>query len=168
MDNTYDESLDLGVAVKEESTLSSVKSKKKKRRRKRSGSTSSVDVLPLPTADDNDGDVNNTDRQSSSIKKKKRKKKKKRTGDSIEDTQYGETKDESIQTNTAIAKQAPLKGNFIKERGNLPVYQHREEICNLVSKNDVVLVVAETVSWLSLAFICNECIVQHIILCLSI
>ena len=150
MDNTYDESLDLGVAVKEESTLSSVKSKKKKRRRKRSGSTSSVDVLPLPTADDNDGDVNNTDRQSSSIKKKKRKKKKKRTDD-IQDDASAEEK--GIQTNTSIAKQAPLKGNFIKERSNLPVYQHREEICNLVSKNDVVLVVAETVSWLSLAFI---------------
>ena len=154
MDNTYDESSDLGVAVKEESTLSSVKSKKKKRRRKRSGSTSSVDVLPLPTADDNDGDVNDIDRQSSSIKKKKRKKKKKRTDDSIEDIQDDASAEEKgIQTNTSIAKQAPLKGNFIKERSNLPVYQHREEICNLVSKNDVVLVVAETVSWLSLAFI---------------
>ena len=155
MDNIYDESLDLGVAVKEGSTLSSVKSKKKKRRRKRSGSTSSVDVLPLPTADDNDGDVNNNDidKQSSSTKKKKRKKKKKRTNDDIiEDTQDDvHTEDKSIQTNTSIAKQAPLKGNFIKERSNLPVYQHREEICNLVSKNDVVLVVAETVSWFSLA-----------------
>jgi len=156
MDNIYDESLDLGVAVKEESPLSSAKSKKKKRRRKRSGSTSSVDVLPLPTADDNDGDVNDIDKQSSSsTKKKKRKKKKKRSlDDSIEDIQEGTTtEDKSIQTNTSIVKQAPLKGNFIKERSNLPVYQHREEMCDLVSKNDVVLVVAETVSWLSSALI---------------
>jgi len=162
MDNIYDESLDLGVAVKEESPLSSVKSKKKKRRRKRSGSTSSIDLQLLPAADNNDGDVNDIDKQSSSTKKKKRKKKKKRSlDDSIEDTQDSTTKEEKgIQS---IAKQAPLKGNFIKERSNLPVYQHREEICNLVSKNDVVLVVAETVSWLSLAFIRNECIV-HIIL----
>ena len=147
MDNIYDESLDLGVAVKDESPLSSVKSKKKKRRRKRSGSTSSVDLLTLPTADDNDG-VNDIAKQSSSTKKKKRKKKKKRTNDdSIEDIQDNvQTEDKSIQKNTTIAKQAPLKGNFIKERSNLPVYQHREEICNLVSKNDVVLVVAETVS----------------------
>ena len=148
MDNVYDESLDLGVAVKEESPLSSVKSKKKKRRRKRSGSTSSIDLQLAATADDNDGEVNDIDKQSSSsTKKKKRKKKKKRTGDSIEDIQDDvHTEDKSIQTNTSIAKQAPLKGNFIKERSNLPVYQHREEICNLVSKNDVVLVVAETVS----------------------
>ena len=154
MDNIYDDSLDLGVAVKEESTLSSVKSKKKKRRRKRSGSTSSIDVLPLPTADDA-ADNNDTDKQSSSsTKKKKRKKKKKRTNDdSIEDTQEGASIDKSIQTTTSIAKQAPLKGNFIKERSNLPVYQHREEMCNLVSKNDVVLVVAETVSWLLSALI---------------
>ena len=148
MDNIYDESLDLGVAVKDESPLSSVKSKKKKRRRKRSGSTSSID-LQLPAADDNDG-VNDIAKQSSSTKKKKRKKKKKKTNDdSIEDIQDNvQTEDKSIQKNTTIAKQAPLKGNFIKERSNLPVYQHREEICNLVSKNDVVLVVAETVCWL--------------------
>jgi len=150
MDDIYDESLDLGVAVKEESLSTSVKSKKKKRRRKRSGSTSSVDLLPLPIADDNDGVVDNNDidkQSSSSVKKKKRKKKKKRTDDSIEDIQDDvHTEDKSIQTNTSIAKQPPLKGNFIKERSNLPVYQHREEICSLVSKNDVVLVVAETVS----------------------
>ena len=160
----------MGVAVKEGSTLSSVKSKKKKRRRKRSGSTSSVDVLPLPTADDNNGDVNDIDKQSSSsTKKKKRKKKKKKSNDdSIEYIQENvSTEDKGIQTTTTIAKQAPLKGNFIKERSNLPVYQHREEICNLVSKNDVVLVVAETVSTISFAFICNECIAQ-IILCTCI
>jgi HrpA-like RNA helicase len=38
----------------------------------------------------------------------------------------------------------PLKGKFRHERTNLPVYQHSSEIVNLISNNDVVLVVAET------------------------
>ncbi|KAL7493443.1 hypothetical protein ACHAWT_006645 [Skeletonema menzelii] len=33
---------------------------------------------------------------------------------------------------------------LIKERSNLPVYQHRDEICKLATENDVILVVAET------------------------
>ena len=40
----------------------------------------------------------------------------------------------------------PLKENYIEERSSLPVYQHRSELCTLVAENDVVLVVAETVS----------------------
>jgi hypothetical protein len=39
-----------------------------------------------------------------------------------------------------------LKGMFINERTNLPVYQHSADIVHLISNNDVVLVVAETVS----------------------
>ena len=38
----------------------------------------------------------------------------------------------------------PLKGMLLKERSNLPVYQYRQEICNLAAENDVILVVAET------------------------
>ena len=38
----------------------------------------------------------------------------------------------------------PLKGKFIHERTNLPVYQHSTEIVDLISNNHVVLVVAET------------------------
>ena len=38
----------------------------------------------------------------------------------------------------------PLKGKFIHERTSLPVYQYSTEIVDLISNNDVVLVVAET------------------------
>ncbi|KAL7536680.1 hypothetical protein ACHAWF_005535 [Thalassiosira exigua] len=38
----------------------------------------------------------------------------------------------------------PLKGMFVKQRINLPVYQHRAEICDLAASNEVLLVVAET------------------------
>lgn len=40
----------------------------------------------------------------------------------------------------------PLKGMFVDERKQLPVYQHSAEIIDLISNNAVVLVVAETVS----------------------
>ena len=92
--------------------------------------------------------------------KKKRKKKKKHSSDVHEDDVSHNVTANNIaaikdggQSNIDIVKlppQPPLKGVFIKERGNLPVYQHRASICDLVAKNDVVLVVAETVSSLDL------------------
>ncbi|KAL7520958.1 hypothetical protein ACHAWX_005647 [Stephanocyclus meneghinianus] len=33
---------------------------------------------------------------------------------------------------------------FVKERSDLPVYRHRNELCKLIANNEVVLVVAET------------------------
>ena len=96
-------------------------------------------------------DNRDTENGVSTEKKKKKRKKKKResnvydASDEKTPSKPAAPEGEKVQT-TPLPPPAPLKGVFIKERSNLPVYQHRAEICNLVSKNDVVLVVAETVS----------------------
>ncbi len=170
----YNASVDIGVAVEENPSNKSPSPKPtgKKRRRKRSSSdassqfevtaksdvamtgTEAINALPSRqrisiSSDDED----RNDGQISIGKKKKRKKKKKKKNDvsEIDRTSFknnSNTEDEK-KKEEKFPSLAPLKGMFIKERSNLPVYQHRYEICRLVSNNDVVLVVAETVSTFS-------------------
>lgn len=204
MNDEYDDSIDLGIAVKEEPPP---KSKKKRRKRKRSASTSSADgLLPDPNCsrklvvaesegaatpltgdkfktgngsddaaaaagDDDVGNLVSTGKEKkkkamsptdngksndkgvaengtnpSSTGKKKRKKKKKKNRNSISETETKPPSDgQKAKTKSHLfPTQPPLKGMFIKERGNLPVFQHQAELCDLVLNNDVVLVVAET------------------------
>lgn len=149
------------------------KSKGKKRRRKRSASDASASSLgndsaastkvsnaqrnpmsPNDSTANRNGDSPNTDFASTEKKKKKRKKKKKKksmshdgSNSANEETSPAKSpKLDNKKYDSSLPPLAPLKGMFIKERSNLPVYQHRTEICKLVAKNDVVLVVAETVS----------------------
>ena len=124
------------------------------------------DLLKSPeTCNINGSNTEKDGDTSGSTGKKKKRKKKKRNKDSDDMNQDGASTSTSIssheKTNREIEKiqtkspteddnlsplpsQAPLKGMFIKERSNLPVYQYRTEICNLISNNNVVLVVAET------------------------
>ena len=124
------------------------------------------DLLKSPeTCNVNGSNTEKNGDTSSSTGKKKKRKKKKRNKDSDDMNQDGAStytstsshektngELEKIQTKShtedgnlpPLPSQAPLKGMFIKERSNLPVYQYRTEICNLISNNNVVLVVAET------------------------
>lgn len=215
MDDDYDASLDLGVAVKE---APAQKSSKKEKRKRRSASADGVPSLlgdgraaiaPSTAADDgakddgnrsdedgtpasvtgkkgrgsgregpSDGDGMpidgrsadegaatgpncNSDRGSTEpgdadaaderkrrkkTKKKKRRKERDIVGDgpSIANSPRAAAADGEASQSPPLP---PLKGMFVKERSNLPVYQRRAEICKLVvATNDVVLVVAETVS----------------------
>ena len=85
-------------------------------------------------------------------KNKRKEKKRKRNRDTTEipvaksPSDSATTENENAQTTPRPPLSPPLKGMFIKERSNLPVFLHRTEICNLISSNDVVLVIAETVS----------------------
>ncbi|KAL7529755.1 hypothetical protein ACHAXR_004121, partial [Thalassiosira sp. AJA248-18] len=229
MNDQYDASIDVGVAVKELPTPTS-KKKKKRRKRKRSASTSSADADGLPAASNGgavaksdtmspennnnssaengslvtstgkkkkrkkkkasisisspDGRSSNdstptaegsdrspqikSDNDNGSIEKnapvstgkKKRKKKKKKNRDSNVDEasvtksppKTATAEGERAQTTPKLPPPPPLKGMYTKQRSNLPVYQHRADICNLVSNNDVVLVVAETASHSSIAY----------------
>jgi len=165
----YNASIDIGVAVEENpsSKLLSRKSSDIKRRRKRSSSdatspfevaatsdvtmTDTTDINKNPTSQNKASSSDYEDRynvQNSTGKKTKRKKKKKKKLD-VSDI-VGKTSpnishlEDKEKNEKKIPSLAPLKGMFTKERSNLPVYQHRDEICKLVSNNDVVLVVAET------------------------
>mmetsp|Transcript_4895 Transcript_4895/g.11184 ORF Transcript_4895/g.11184 Transcript_4895/m.11184 type:complete len:960 (-) Transcript_4895:4088-6967(-) len=135
--------------------------KKKKKRKKNKAGTPSADVdLPeddapvaesatmSPDGKNSNGGVADNGTPSSTGKKK-RKKKKKNRGSLNEETTNSALRatisdGEKSKTTPLLPPQPPLKGMFIKERGNLPVFQNRADICNLVSNNDVVLVVAET------------------------
>ena len=80
-----------------------------------------------------------------SKKKKKKKHKKSSSHDNNADSDDDDAKPSPQQKPKIIVpSQGPLKGMLIKERSNLPVYQHRAEICKLAANNDVILVVAET------------------------
>ena len=139
----YDASLDIGIAVEEDTKTSVFIEKKKGHKRKRSSSVVSED-----NKEDGPND-NDTYRDAEYSKKKKKKKKKKRKTSMTSDGEAGENPNsasvcEQKEDNRIVM---PLvKGNYTKERSNLPVYQHRNELCTLVANNDVLLVVAETVS----------------------
>ena len=169
-----DADFDVGVAVKEDPSTSSTtggrdgssqisggapssSSKKKKRRKKRKRSASEVSEgsqsVAFVTADvkvANQTDVCGASHQyvgvpiptpgSPETKKRKRKKKKKSKSDKGDETTY-------LKQEVELQTMGPLKGLFVKERCKLPVYQHRAELCKLVANNDVVLAVAETVSY---------------------
>ena len=198
MDNEYDASFDVGVAVKEESPEAVAKSEKKKkhrgrgsnngklrpRPRLRSGSTSSTDNEAGKSATDlestDNADRRRTDDRDSApatvgsgssssssstagAEKKSKKKRRREKKSSNSNTDDGSTSNEGISKSIIHAAFAdgverkrqkkaavlppslPLKGMFVNERTNLPVYQHSAEIVDLISNNDVLLVVAETV-----------------------
>lgn len=161
---------DIGTVV-EEPRANSQKTPKKRRRRKRSlsqgsyASETSAASSHHETSPAHDGNTkhppteiaasktpggSSTGVESAGKKKSKKKKKKKKKhkesiidngADSDEDTKSPQPTPKSQIT---IPTQGPLKGMLIKERSNLPVYQHRDEICKLAAENDVILVVAET------------------------
>ena len=129
MNDLYDSSFDVGVAVEAEEKKPPVQLTSKSNAKR---------LRLLPTANaavDTTLDADTTGKRS----KKKRKREKSGVIDGV------------INAKSSVDAQnqeppPPLKGMFIDERRNLPVYQHRVDICNLVANNDVVLVVAETVS----------------------
>ena len=144
-------SFDIGTVV-EEPLASTNKKTKKRRRRKRSlsqGSHASETSAASHQNDDVKTDVPSklpneiaATPLDTSGKKKKKKKKRKLT----QSTDNGADSDEEAKSKPKIIipPQGPLKGMLIKERTNLPVYQHRAEICKLAAENDVILVVAQT------------------------
>lgn len=154
-------------AVTTSETTGKKKKKKRRRKQKNDSGISNADDISMneskaPSAIAEQGEqqpksperckTSDGDISMPSTGKKKRKKKKKRKNSVTEDgastASQTDVGDIIQQTkSTTVPKQGPLKGMFIKERSNLPVFQHRDEICNLVSKNDVLLVVAETVCY---------------------
>ena len=143
----YDASIDIGLAVKEDPVTANSRRKKKRRKRKRSASVvgeGSVEIRCTSSAVDtlisggigerlallHEGNVNQ-DRRGN------------------KDAVVGTLSDQIAVTKQTVKRveisMPPLKGNYSKERSNLPIYHYRNELCNLISKNDVVLVVAETV-----------------------
>ena len=141
MADLYDDTLDIGVAVKQTtSEISISKPKKKKRKRKRSSEDH---------AKNNDDD----DRGSGEIKKKK-----------TRDENHAQSASSSSRHQAEEGKpqitvtMPPLRGMFVKERSNLPVYRHRSELCNLIANNEVVLVVAETVRLRTFGFSGSSCV----------
>ena len=204
MDNEYDASFDVGVAVKEESPEAVAKSEKKKkhrgrsnngklrprprpRPRLRSGSTPSTDdeagksatdgestdnagrrtddhdSAPATVGSSGSGSGSSSSSSTAGAEKKSKKKRRREKKSSNSNTDDGSTSNEGISKSIIHAAFAdgverkqqkkakvlppslPLKGMFVNERTNLPVYQHSAEIVDLISNNDVVLVVAETV-----------------------
>ena len=129
------ETFDLGVVVNEEELpISTTKS------------TNNDSSVPIISAG------NNNLTEASVISKLKKKRKREKSSTIIPSA---DEVDDDVPTNSAnmgCAKKnkhsplscMPLKGKFIHERTNLPVYQHSTEIVDLISNNDVVLVVAET------------------------
>ena len=173
MDNEYDASFDVGVAVKEESLEAVVKSTGKKKHRVRSnngmqrlrlGNTSSTDDEAGKYTGgeliNNSGPKDDHVSAPAASAEKKSKKKRRREKSSNSNTDDGISNEgiskssiheafadglERIQKNAVLPPPLSLKGMFINERKKLPVYQHSAEIVDLISNNDVVLVVAETV-----------------------
>ncbi len=160
-------SFDIGTVVQEPQSRSAKRQPKKKRKRKRSlsqGSETSATssshhetyspakTHPPPTEiiESTTSGANDTGLHGAGKKKSKKKKKKKKHKESIIDNGADSDEDaksslQSEQTPKIILpSQGPLQGMLIKERTNLPVFQHREEICKLAAENDVILVVAET------------------------
>ncbi len=95
---------------------------------------------------------------STSEKKSKKKRKREKSTDSEADDGISKEKSSKSPIHTELTAELdrkqeksvfpplPLKGMFVIERKKLPVYQHSAEIVDLISNNDVLLVVAETVS----------------------
>ena len=155
----YDASVDIGVAVKEDPITTNSKRKKKRRKRKRSASVASEGNVEKGDASSALGTViskgldGRVELVNEGGVEKKRRANKKTPVVTLED-QAVDTKPR--QTEKKIAISMPLlKGNYTKERSNLPVYQHRNELCTLVAENDVVLVVAETVSSMLYHYLCS-------------
>ena len=145
MDNdAYDAFADIGIAVKEEPVTSS---KKKKKKHKRKRSASDVSEGSTMSKGDGDGTQPNDVNAIHGSGKKKKKKKKRKTVDASSAVDHSMDGQMSLEKKKHhLMHMPPLKGNYTKERSNLPVYQHRNELCTLVADNDAVLVVAETVS----------------------
>lgn len=163
MNDQYDTSFDVGVAVEEEELKPTVLlTSKAKRRRLPSTTATDVDVdravaVQYDSAFAGNGDVavaTPSTSLSATVTKKRTKKnhRKEKGNDMVGDGDVTNAKSSSFDA----PPQPPLKGMFIEERRNLPVYRHRAEICSLVSNNDVVLVVAETVSLQLLSFIASH------------
>ena len=123
----YDETFDLGVVVNEEE-------------------------LPISTTKLTNNDSSVPIISASVISKLKKKRKREKSSTIIPSA---DEVDDDVPTNSVnmgcVKKNKhsplscmPLKGKFIHERTNLPVYQHSTEIVDLISNNHVVLVVAET------------------------
>jgi pre-mRNA-splicing factor ATP-dependent RNA helicase DHX15/PRP43 len=108
-------------------------------------------ALATPGGNSSNG-LEGSDGKNKSKKKKKKKKKHKKSKQNYEDDNNGADSDDDAKLSPqkkakptiSVPPQGPLQGMLIKERTNLPVYQHREEICKLAAENDVILVVAET------------------------
>ncbi len=133
MNDLYDSSFDVGVAVEVEEKKPPVRltsKSKAKRLRLLPTANAAADTAVL--------DADTTGKRS----KKERKREKSGVSDGVINVNVKSSVDAQHQ------QPPPLKGMFIDERRNLPVYQHRADICNLVANNDVVLVVAETVSFI--------------------
>lgn len=127
MNDLYDSSFDVGVAVEVEEKKPPVRltsKSKAKRLRLLPTANAAADTAVL--------DAGTTGKRS----------KKERVIDGVINVNVKSSVDAQHQ------QPPPLKGMFIDERKNLPVYRHRADICNLVANNDVVLVVAETVSFI--------------------
>lgn len=99
-----------------------------------------------PARDDDNDQI-----ESTSGKKKSKKKKKKQKDDTkspphkLQKTSSSSSSSRKQSNKKLIVPPlGPLKGMLLKERSNLPVFQHRQEICKLAAENDVILVVAET------------------------
>ncbi len=162
---------DIGTVVEEPKASSNKLQPKKKRKRKRSLSQGSYasetsatisshhETTPSAkqhhpteiTASTTSSVASGVGLDSAGKKKIKKKKKKKKQKESVIDNGAESDEDaKSSQTSVLTTKsiivptQGPLQGMLIKERTNLPVFQHRDEICKLAAENDVILVVAET------------------------
>lgn len=145
MNDQYDSSFDVGIAVEaEEAKSSALSTATAKSKRPRVPSTSVAEPAVLDDeASTGNGAVASTRTIPSANATRKRSKKKKKHDNN--EKMVGGAINAKSPVDVAPPL-SPLKGMFIEERRNLPVYQHRADICNLVSNNDVVLVVAETVS----------------------
>lgn len=135
MNDLYYSSFDVGVAVEaeEKKPPGRLTSKSEaKRLRLLPNADAAADTAVL------DADTDTTGK----ISKKKRKREKSGVIDGVINVNVKSSVDAQHQ------QPPPLKGMFIDERKKLPVYRHRADICNLVANNDVVLVVAETVSFI--------------------
>ena len=145
MSEQYDSSFfDVGVPVEAEekklpSVLLPISNAKAKRRRLPSRTDTDTAVLDHAESADNSAVPPPIITASTIRKRSKKKQKREKSGEIM-------VGGEINARLPAVDVAPPLKGMFIEERKQLPVYRHRAEICNLVSINDVVLVVAETVS----------------------
>lgn len=110
-----------------------------------------------PARDDDNDQIESTSGKKKSKKKKKKQKSKKLADDvnSEDDTKSPPHKLQKTSSSSSSSRKqsnkklivpplGQLKGMLLKERSNLPVFQYRQEICNLAAENDVILVVAET------------------------
>lgn len=157
---------DVGTVVEEPQASSNKQQPKKRRRKKRSlsqgsyasetSATISSQHETTPSAQQHPptevtASTTSGAKDIGAGKKKSKKKKKKKQKEPVIDN--GAESDEDAKSSQPseltpksiiVPTQGPLQGMLIKERTNLPVFQHRGEICKLAAENDVILVVAET------------------------